>query len=128
MVHTTMHVSTEKVGRLCGARGLSLQRVLRQAGVSRNAYYSLARKATVLPRSLVSLAACLGVRPSRILAEEADPVLKARRMMARVNRVLRRHPNVDPDNVRHTLILLEEEPLARLRRALLRATKPDIRR
>jgi hypothetical protein len=42
-------------------------------------------------------------------------------------RVLARHPEADPDNVRHTLILLEMPPEQRLARGLLRGgarTKP----
>jgi hypothetical protein len=38
----------------------------------------------------------------------------------RVRRVLAAHPDADPDNVRHTLILLEQPPLERLRRSLIR--------
>ena len=42
------------------------------------------------------------------------------RLTARVQRVLAAHPNADPDNVRHTLILLEQPPLERLQRSLIR--------
>ena len=44
----------------------------------------------------------------------------ARRLSARVEKVLTAHPHADPDNVRHTLILLEQPPLERLRRSLIR--------
>ena len=44
----------------------------------------------------------------------------ATRLTARVQRVLAAHPNADPDNVRHTLILLEQPPLERLQRSLIR--------
>ena len=44
----------------------------------------------------------------------------AARLTARVQRVLAAHPNADPDNVRHTLILLELPPLERLQRSLIR--------
>jgi hypothetical protein len=37
-----------------------------------------------------------------------------------VEAVLAERPEADPDNVRHTLILLEEPPLERLRRSLIR--------
>jgi hypothetical protein len=43
-----------------------------------------------------------------------------RRLDARVGRVLAEHPHADPDNVRHTLILLEQPPLERLQRSLIR--------
>ena len=44
----------------------------------------------------------------------------AAQLMDSVNRVLEAHPNADPDNVRHTLILLELPPLERLNRSLIR--------
>lgn len=44
----------------------------------------------------------------------------AARLMKSVNAVLKRYPHADPDNVRHTLILLEKPPLERLGIALLR--------
>jgi hypothetical protein len=44
----------------------------------------------------------------------------ARRLAARVQQVLSIHPEADPDNVRHTLILLEQPPLERLQRSLIR--------
>jgi hypothetical protein len=44
----------------------------------------------------------------------------ARRLTMRVGKVLAAHPHADPDNVRHTLILLEQPPLERLQRSLIR--------
>ena len=44
----------------------------------------------------------------------------ARRLTTRVTEIMAAHPNADPDNVRHTLILLEEPPLERLQRSLIR--------
>ena len=44
----------------------------------------------------------------------------ALRLSARVQKVLVAHPHADPDNVRHTLILLEQPPLERLQRSLIR--------
>jgi hypothetical protein len=53
----------------------------------------------------------------------------ARRLSARVAKVLAVHPQADPDNVRHTLILLEQPPLERLQRSLIRgrATADEIK-
>lgn len=45
----------------------------------------------------------------------------ARALAADVSKVVARFPEVDPDNVRHTLILLQQPPIERLRRSLLRA-------
>jgi hypothetical protein len=44
----------------------------------------------------------------------------ARRLAAQVQDILAAHPSADPDNVRHTLILLEQPPLERLQRSLIR--------
>jgi hypothetical protein len=44
----------------------------------------------------------------------------ARRLSAQVEDILAAHPSADPDNVRHTLILLEQPPLERLQRSLIR--------
>jgi len=44
----------------------------------------------------------------------------ARRLTMRVGKVLAAHPQANPDNVRHTLILLEQPPLERLQRSLIR--------
>ena len=44
----------------------------------------------------------------------------AARLARSVRAVLDQYPQADPDNVRHTLILLEQPPLERLRRSLTR--------
>jgi hypothetical protein len=44
----------------------------------------------------------------------------ARRLSARVGKILAASPHADSDNVRHTLILLEQPPLERLQRSLIR--------
>ena len=52
----------------------------------------------------------------------------ARRLTMRVKKVLAAHPRADPDNVRHTLILLEQPPLERLQRSLIRGRATAILR
>ena len=52
----------------------------------------------------------------------------ARRLSVRVKKVLAAHPHADPDNVRHTLILLEQPPLERLQRSLIRGRATAIYR
>ena len=44
----------------------------------------------------------------------------AQRLAKRVERIVAAHPEADYDNVRHTLILLEQPPLERLHRSLIR--------
>ena len=113
-----MRLSRENVSRLCRERRLTLEQMLRQAGVSRNAYYTLARRPTVLPHSATAVAR---VPPSAILSQDDTAEAEQMRELARTAAAIaRRHPGADPENIRHTLILLREEPLERLRRALRR--------
>jgi hypothetical protein len=57
---------------------------------------------------------------NRKMSRDLDARRWAKRLMNSVNAVLAIHPKADPDNVRHTFILLEQPPLERLRRSLLR--------
>lgn len=52
----------------------------------------------------------------------------AARLMESVGAVLAVRPEADPDNVRHTLILLEHPPLERLRKSLTRGRASAERR
>jgi hypothetical protein len=52
--------------------------------------------------------------------KERRAIRWAQRLSAKVQAVLEAHPGADPDNVRHTLILLEKPPLERLQLSLLR--------
>jgi hypothetical protein len=49
-----------------------------------------------------------------------------RRLMTRVQLVLAANPQADRDNVRHTLILLEQRPLERLQKSLIRGRHTTI--
>ncbi len=98
------------------------------AGVSRNAFYTLARKDSILPHSLSALAASLGARASDLLEETVEPLKKYQYLMEETQRIVEKHPSVDRDNIRHTLVLLEEKPIERLRRAILRGQKFNFRR
>jgi hypothetical protein len=44
----------------------------------------------------------------------------AEQLQRSVSEILAEHPDADPDNVRHTLILLDQPPIERLRRSLTR--------
>lgn len=59
--------------------------------------------------------------------EQTDALAWAQQLTLRVNRVLAVHPDSDPDNVRHTLILLDKSPLERLQRSLIRGRATSIR-
>jgi hypothetical protein len=57
----------------------------------------------------------------RVQSINADQARRwARRLSIRVGKVLAANPHANPDNVRHTLILLEQPPLERLQRSLIR--------
>jgi hypothetical protein len=101
--------------------------MLKEAGVSRNAFYSLARKKSVVPKSLVRIATHLGVSVSNLLEESPTPTERMKSLIAETESIVNRHDDVDRDNVRHTLILLEDNPIDRLRRALQRGRFFDFR-
>jgi hypothetical protein len=83
-------------------------------------------KESVLPRSIDALAAALGVRPSALLEESDRKARRALRLLEKADRIAGSDPSMDRDNIRHTLLLLEEKPIDRLQRSLLRARKPDL--
>jgi len=60
------------------------------------------------------------MRHKRKVSRERQASRWAARLMKSVRAVLAVRPEADPDNVRHTLILLEQSPLERLRRSLNR--------
>lgn len=122
-----MRISLDKVEYECRCRDLNVGDLLREAGVSRNAFYSLARKDYVVPLSLIRIAERLNVAVSDLLDETETPVARMRAIAAAAERISKRHPGADPDNIRHTLILLNEKPVERLRRALRRGRFVDIR-
>ena len=51
---------------------------------------------------------------------EQDLIDGVTRLRKKVDAVLAQYPEVNPDNVRHTLILLDENPWQRLKRSLTR--------
>ena len=123
-----MRISAGSLKALCRKRGLKLKDLLTQACVSRTAYYSLLRKESVLPRSLLSIAKALGTRPSAFLEEESPEEKKMKRLQKKLARILESNPGLDRENIWHTLRLLELPPIERLRRGLLRAQKFDFHR
>jgi hypothetical protein len=52
-------------------------------------------------------------------------VQRVRALQRRLNAILKKHPEADREHVWHTLLLLEEPPIERLRRGLLRARTFD---
>ena len=121
-----MKLSSAKFKKRCAQRRVSLGDVLKQAGVSRTAYYSLARKKSVLPKSILRMASHLGVNPSALLDDDDSRMKHIRDLQARAGAISGRYPECDRDVIFRTLLNLEKPPVERLRRALVRARQPAI--
>jgi transcriptional regulator with XRE-family HTH domain len=121
-----MRISLEIIKDKCRQQNITLSELLKQAGVSRNAFYTLARVDFVLPKSIRAIAKRLNISPSEILTEDNKEIEKMKLLLNKVEGIARKYKNIDQDNIRHTLLLLQEPPVERLRRALTRGQKPDI--
>ena len=122
-----MRLSIDIIKKLCAEKGCTVQQLLRDAAVSKNALYTLARKKTVLPRSVHAIARSLRVSPAELLTEYS-PTEQMHAVIRDAAAIAERNPKADPDTIRHTLILLQEEPIERLRRSLLRGRKITVQR
>jgi len=111
----------ERIRSVCRARGCTVTGALARAGVSRNAFYSLARRDSILPRTLRALSAGLGVEPDALLTRDDRRTEEMKSVLAEVETIVRRNRGVDRGNVRHALLLLRRKPIDRLRMALVRA-------
>jgi transcriptional regulator with XRE-family HTH domain len=124
-----MRLNPENLRRLARERGLSLSAVLRRAGVSRTAYYSLARRESVLPNSIHALAKELGVSPVELLDAEPWPhEYRARSLLEEARTICAEHPEASFENVWHTLNLLDLPPEERLNRSLIRGRATSVHR
>jgi transcriptional regulator with XRE-family HTH domain len=113
-------IDSAKIKKIAKERNLSLSDLLKNARVSKTAYYHLLRKDSLFPASLRSIAETLSVPPSRLITEGRSATEKIRRILAETDRIVASDPGLDPENIRLTLLLLEEPPLERLRRSLTR--------
>ncbi len=120
-----MRISEEKVRKFCSEKGLRLKELLHRAGVSKTAYYSLVRKDAVLPRSIMNMARYLGVSAAEFLDDDTARLREAIRLNQTVAQICREYPECDPDNIRHTLLVLKEKPWDRMGRGLIRARKSE---
>jgi transcriptional regulator with XRE-family HTH domain len=123
-----MRIDKPRLRELTMKRGMTRNALLAKAGVSKTAFYNLLHKDSILPASLRSIAGTLSVRPGVFLTEKNPDVMKIRRVLALTDRIVADDSRLDPDNVRLTLLLLEEEPVRRLRRSLIRGQKNDFHR
>lgn len=56
----------------------------------------------------------------KVTAKKYQKIIRLRKTL---EKILKKHPDADPHNVWHTLILLQKKPLERLEGALRRAQK-----
>lgn len=115
-----MRISPTHIKKLCHERGLSLNTLLKQAGVSKTAYYSLTNRALVVPITVLRLCKTLGVNPSVILEPLDNATITVKLLQHKLEQLVRTNPLADRDNIWHTLVLLDEAPSQRLNRALQR--------
>jgi hypothetical protein len=129
LVQFGMRLARGEIHRLARERGFTLTEALRRAGVSRNAFYHLARRDTVVPRSVLALGAALGVSSAAMLEERPpSPEARAAALLSEARRIQARNPRSSFDNIWHTLWLLEAPPAERLRRSLIRGRSADLQR
>lgn len=124
-----MRLSVPKVRELARSRGVSLAEALRRSGVSRTAFYALARRRSLLPKTIRALSEALGVEPDDLLdAAPEPPEVVAERRLRAAREILRRHPDASFENVWHTLTLLDLPPAERLNRSLTRGRARAVHR
>jgi len=63
-----------------------------------------------------------------LLEVTPNPKMNTRQLLKKVDAICATHRKADRDNIRHTLILLQEQPVDRLRRALIRGQQFNLRR
>ncbi len=123
-----MRIDTANLKELCRKKRIRLHDLLKEAGVSRTAYYSLTRKESVLPKSVGRIAQHLGVSPLRFLDDPTGKIERIRELQTRTDEICRNDPEVDRDAVLRTLMNLDLPPIERLRKALIRGRKPHLHR
>lgn len=121
-----MRISLVAIKDKCSQQKITLSELLKQAGVSRNAFYTLAREDYVLPKSIRAIAKSLNISPSEFLTEDDREMEKMKLLLNKVDDIARKYKNIDRDNIRHTLLLMREPPIENLRRALTRGRKQYI--
>ncbi len=116
-----MKLNNEIILKNLKKQNLSISKMLREAGISRTAYYSLLKQESLIPNSVHAISATLGISVEDLLSE--SPLKKTYRLQALLEQVMLRNPNISRENAWHTLLLLEEDPLTRLDRAITRGRK-----
>jgi len=109
------------IKELCKRKSCSLSTILKESGVSRTAFYSLLKQDSLIPKSVHNIAEALCVPVEDLIKE--SPLKKTLRLQDKLQLILDKYPELSRENVWHTLILLEEPPINRLDRALIRGRK-----
>lgn len=115
-----MRLAPHKIKQKLQAGSLTLQVLLKNAGVSKTAYYSLLKQETLLPKSLHKLAKILQVTPFDLLEDPETNINHIRQLQNQLEKLVKKYPEADRENMWHTLLLLEEEPIERMKRGLIR--------
>jgi len=124
-----MQLNPERIRALASERGYSVAGLLRAAGVSRTAFYSLARRPSVVPASVRVIARTLGVPVPDLLREgEAASADRTAARLAEARRICRRNRAIAFDDVWHALVLLDLPPVERLNRSLIRGRAVAVHR
>ena len=118
-----MRLDVEKIKEKGLKCGLSLRSLLNQAGVSRTAYYHLTRASTLVPTSLHKIAQVLNLQVSEILLSTTPAEEQYHFRLSQLERAMRHASKANRENIWHTLILLEQKPIERLRGALRRSRR-----
>lgn len=121
-----MRIDPVRIKALCRRQGISLNELLKRSGVSKTAYYSLTRRGIVIPKSLLRLCKTLGTEATALLDSLDKEAIKDLVLKEELSLLLRRYTSANRENLWHTLLLLEENPVNRLNRALKRSSHVNI--
>lgn len=115
-----MKLKHDFIKELCKSKGIQLTELLKLASVSSTAYYSLLKKKSIVPKSLNKISSLLNVPASFLIHDEQETLKNHLELLEEVNEIINLKPHLDPNEVRHVLILLKEPALTRLQRGLQR--------
>ena len=121
-----MNINTEKLEKLLKKQGINLKTLLEKSAVSKTAYFNLIYKDRLLPKSIYAISETLEVNPSAFLEEINSTEKKFLMILKLTDDIILENPKLSRENVRHTLILLDEKPIERLRRGLKRGRRFNI--
>lgn len=116
-----MKFNYELLKSISKKRNVSISKILKDSSVSRTAFYSLLKQESLIPKSVFRIANALGLPVEDLLLE--SPLKKTLRLQLKLQEILDTSHGLSRENAWHTLLLLEEPPIKRLDRALIRGRK-----